>query len=108
MSIDLVETPKIKYFETESNPTPNGDGAEIPVIIGITGNSTPASGVLKFKNYTAAAKTVANGGIGTDPATNPVLKFLKGFFEENIKKESDDLTVPYVYVIDLGTGKTSG
>ncbi|WP_296882121.1 hypothetical protein [uncultured Methanobrevibacter sp.] len=108
MSIDLTETPKIKYFETESNPTPNGDGAEIPVIIGITGNSTPASDVLKFKNYTAAAKSIANGGIGTDPDTNPVLKFLKGFFEENIKKESDDLTVPYVYVIDLGTGKTSG
>lgn len=108
MAIDLNETPKIKYGETDSNPTPNGDGAEIPVIIGITGNSTPATGILKFKNYTAAAKTVANGGIGTDPTTNPVLQFLKDFFEENIKKESDDLAVPYVYVIDLGTGKTSG
>lgn len=108
MAIDLNETPKIKYGETDSNPTPNGDGAEIPVIIGITGNTTPATGILKFKNYTAAAKTVANGGIGTDPTTNPVLNYLKGFFEENIKKESDDLTVPYVYVIDLGTGKTSG
>ena len=108
MAIDLIETPKIKYGEIDSNPTPNGDGAEIPVIIGITGNSTPATGVLKFKNYTAAAKSIANGGIGTDPSTNPVLKFLKGFFEENVKKESDDLTVPYVYVIDLGTGKTSG
>ena len=108
MAIDLNETPKIKYGETDSNPTPNGDGAEIPVIIGITGNSTPATGIFKFKNYTAAAKTVANGGIGTDPTTNPVLQFLKDFFEENIKKESDDLAVPYVYVIDLGTGKTSG
>ena len=108
MSIDLTETPKIKYTEIDSNPTPNGDGAEIPVIIGITNNTTPATGILKFKNYTAAAKSVANGGIGTDPTTNPVLNYLKGFFEENIKKESDDLTVPYVYVIDLGTGKTSG
>ena len=108
MSIDLVETPKIKYGEIESNPTPNGDGAEIPVIIGITNNSTPAEGVLKFKNYTAAAKSVANGGIGTDPTTNPLLNYLKGFFEENIKKESSNLTVPHVYVIDLGTGKTSG
>ena len=80
MSIDLVETPKIKYGEIESNPTPNGDGAEIPVIIGITNNSTPAEGVLKFKNYTAAAKSVANGGIGTDPTTNPLLNYLKGFF----------------------------
>ena len=44
------------------------------------------SSVLKFKNYTAAAKSVANGGIGTDPTTNPLLNYLKGFFEENIKK----------------------
>lgn len=108
MSISLTETPKIKYGEIESNPTPNGDGAEIPVIIGITNNQTPATGILKFKNYTSAAKSVANGGIGTDPTTNPVLNYLKGFFDENVKKESDDLTVPYVYVIDLGTGKTSG
>ena len=108
MPIDLIETPKIKLTETESNPTPNGEGAEIPVVIGITNNSTPATGILKFKNYTAAEKSVANGGIGTDPTNNPLLQYLKGFFQENIKKESTDLTVPYVYVIDLGTGKTSG
>ena len=86
MPIDLTETPKIKYSETESNPTPNGDGAEIPVIIGITNNTTPATGVLKFKNYTAK-KSIANGGIGTDPTTNPLLAYLKNFFKENIKKE---------------------
>lgn len=108
MAINLTETPKIKFSEIDSNPTPDGDGAEIPVIIGITNNGTPASGVLKFKNYAAAAKSVANGGIGTDPTTNPLLNFLKDFFKENIKKNPDDLVVPYVYVIDLGTGKTSG
>lgn len=108
MPIDLTETPKIKYSETESNPTPNGDGAEIPVIIGITNNTTPATGVLKFKNYTAAEKSIANGGIGTDPTTNPLLAYLKNFFKENVKKQAEDLVVPYVYVIDLGTGKTSG
>lgn len=108
MPITINETPKIKYQESDSNPTPVGDGAEIPIIIGITNNATPATGILKFKNYSAAAKSVANGGIGTDPTTNPILKFLKGFFEENIKLENDDLCVPYVYVIDLGTGKTTG
>lgn len=109
MAIDLIETPKIKYSEIDSNPTPTGDGAEIPVIIGITNNTTPATGIKKFKNYTDAAKSVANGGIGVeaDIATNPVLAYLKDFFKENIKKEPDDLVVPYVYVIDLGTGKTS-
>lgn len=108
MAIDLIETPKIKFAEGDSNPKPTGDGAEIPVIIGITGNSTPATGILKFKNYTSAAKSIANGGIGTDPTTNPVLAYLKNFFKENVKKESTDLVVPYVYVIDLGTGKTTG
>lgn len=108
MAIDLIETPKIKYSETDSNPTPTGDGAEIPVIIGITNNTTPATGIKKFKNYTEAARSVANGGIGVeaDIDTNPVLAYLKDFFKENIKKEADDLVVPYVYVIDLGTGKT--
>ncbi|MBQ6511764.1 hypothetical protein [Methanobrevibacter sp.] len=109
MPITLSETPKIKYQESDSNPTgARGAGAEIPIIIGITGNSTPAEGILKFTNYSSAAKTVANGGIGTDTTTNPVLAFLKDFFEENIKLASDDLCVPYVYVIDLGTGKTTG
>ena len=110
MAIDLIETPKIKYSETDSNPTPSGDGAEIPVIIGITNNATPATGIKKFKNYTEAARSVANGGIGVeaDIDTNPILAYLKDFFKENIKKEADDLVVPYVYVIDLGTGKTSG
>jgi hypothetical protein len=109
MAINLTETPKIKLSEIDSNPTSaEGDGAEIPVIIGITGNPTPAEGVLKFKNYTAAAKSVANGGIGTDATNNPLLAYLKKFFKENIKKESEDLVVPYVYCIDLVTGKTSG
>ena len=104
----ITETPKVKYFESDSNPTQIGDGAEIPVVIGITNNNTPATGVLKYKNYSAAAKSIANGGIGTDPTNNPILAFLKGFFKENIKTASDDLCTPYVYVIDLGTGKTSG
>ena len=38
MAIDLVQTPKVIYDEIDSNPTPTGDGAEIPVIIGITNN----------------------------------------------------------------------
>ena len=107
MAITLSETPKIKYQESDSNPTPSGDGAEIPIIIGITGNVTPATGILKFTNYSSAAKSVANGGIGTDTSTNPVLAFLKEFFEENVKLDNEDLCVPYVYVIDLGTGRTT-
>lgn len=105
----ITETPKIKYTEVSSDPTVAGDGAEIPVIMGITNNETPATGILTFKNYSAAARSVANGGIGVeaDIATNPLLAYLKKFFKENVKKDSDDLVVPYVYVIDLGAGRTT-
>lgn len=103
----ITQTPKVIYTESQSNPTVSGNGAEVPIFIGITGNGSPTSGIQKFKNYDACAKSVANGGIGTDPTTNPLLAVLKDFFAENIKINSEDLCVPYIYVIDLGTGKTS-
>lgn len=104
----ITETPKVKYYEADSNPTLNGTGAQIPIFIGITGNTTPATGIQKFKNYQACNKTVANGGIGTDVSTNPLLAVLKDFFAEARKVNADDIGIPYVYVIDLGTGKTTG
>ena len=103
MGITITETPKTKYVESNSDPTLSGSGAEIPVIIGISGNETPKSGIQRFDDYSEACKTVANDGIGTDTATNPLLAFLKDFFEESKKKQSGDAKVPYVYVIDLGT-----
>lgn len=104
----ITETPKVKYFEGTSNPTLSGTGGEIPIIIGISNNANPAAGIQKFKNFSACNATVANGGLGTDTTNNPLLAFLKEFFEENKKKSSDELSVPYVYVIDLGTGMTTG
>lgn len=103
MGITITETPKTKYIESNSDPTLSGSGAEIPVIIGISGNENPKAGIQRFDDYTEACKTVANGGIGTDTATNPLLAFLKDFFAESKKKQSGDAKVPYVYVIDLGT-----
>ena len=103
MGITITETPKTKYKESKSDPTLSGSGAEIPIIIGISGNETPTAGIQRFDDYTDACKTIANGGIGTDPSTNPLLAFLEGFFAESKKKYSGDLKVPYVYVIDLGT-----
>ena len=102
MTITITETPKVRYYESDSNPGLSGEGAQIPIFIGITGNSSPATGIQKFKSYTAAERTVANGGIGTDPATNPLLAVLKDFFAEGRKNEADDIGIPYVYVIDLG------
>jgi len=103
MAITITETPKVRYYEGDSNPGLSGEGAQIPIFIGITGNSTPAPGIQKFKSFTAAKRTVANGGIGTDTATNPLLAVLEDFFIEGRKNESEDIGIPYVYVIDLGT-----
>lgn len=102
MGITITETPKTKYVESKSDPTLSGSGAEIPIIIGISGNENPKAGIQKFDDYTDACKTLANGGIGTDTSTNPLLAFLEYFFAESRKKSSGDLKVPYVYVIDLG------
>lgn len=103
----IIETPKVKYTELDSNPTLTGEGSQIPIIIGITGNATPTSGIQKFKNYDACCQTVANGGIGTDTTTNPLLAFCKDFFEEAKKINADDIGIPYIYVIDLGVGRTT-
>lgn len=102
MAITITETPKVRYYEGDSNPGLSGEGAQIPIFIGITGNTSPTQGIQKFKSYTAAKKSVANGGIGTDPATNPLLACLEDFFLEGRKNESEDIGIPYVYVIDLG------
>lgn len=103
MSISIDGTPGVRYSESESNPRVIGDGAEIPIFIGVTGNASPTSGIQKFSSYVECCKTVANGGIGTDTSTNLLLATLKDFFEESRKVNSGDVTVPYVYVIDLGT-----
>lgn len=103
MAITITETPKVRYYEGDSNPGLNGGGAQIPIFIGITGNTSPTPGIQKFKSYTAAKRTIPNGGIGTDPTTNPLLAVLEDFFIEGRKNESEDIGIPYVYVIDLGT-----
>ena len=82
MGISIDETPKVNYFESESNPKDTGEGAQIPIFIGISGNTSPKSGIQKFKSFEQCNKTVQNGGLGTDTSTNPLLNVLKGFFKE--------------------------
>lgn len=98
----ITETPKVIYKEINSNPILKGNGAQIPVFIGNTGNKTPVEGIQRFKNYTAARRTVENGGIGLDPETNSLLNRVKEFFEETRKTAASEITAPYVYVVDLG------
>lgn len=96
------------YFDETTEYELEGNGGKIPVFIGKTGN-TAATGykvdgtqILKFKNYTEVCRSIANGGIGTDTSTNPLLQVLKDFFEEAEPKTSEDIGVPYIYVIDVG------
>lgn len=107
--MSITKRPGVYFTETTEYES-QGNGGKIPVIIGKTGN-TAATGyavdgtqVLTFENYGEAARTIANGGIGTDPTTNPLLAFLKDFFEESEVKTSDDIGIPHVYVIDVGAG----
>ena len=105
----ITKKPGIYYDENVEYELA-GDGAKIPVIIGKTGNTGTAdykvdgTQVLKFNNFEEANRSIANGGIGTDTATNPVLAFLEEFFEEAVITSTDQLGVPYVYVIDVGAG----
>ena len=98
------------YFNETTEYELQGNGGKIPVFIGKTGN-TAATGykvdgtqILQFANYTEVNRSIANGGIGTDPTTNPLLAVLKDFFEEAEVKSSEDIGIPYVYVIDVGAG----
>ena len=98
------------YFNETTEYELQGNGGKIPVFIGKTGN-TAATGykvdgtqILQFANYTEVNRSIANGGIGTDLTTNPLLAVLKDFFEEAEVKSSEDIGIPYVYVIDVGAG----
>lgn len=98
------------YFTETTEFELQGNGGKIPVWIGKTGNEA-ATGykvdgtqVLTFKDFTEVNRTIANGGIGTNITTNPLLKELKDFFEEAEVKDSEDIGVPFIYVIDVGDG----
>lgn len=105
----ITKRPGVYYTETTEYEL-QGNGGKIPVFIGKTGNSATTgyavdgTQILRFANYGEACRTIANGGIGTDPDTNPLLAVLKEFFEEAEPKAAEDIGIPYVYVIDVGAG----
>ena len=100
MNID--GTPKVIFSYTNDNNFLKGKGSQIPVFIGYTGNNPSAYGLKKFRDYTEASKIVSAGGIGPETENNILLKTIKKFFTEVRKVKVDDITVPYIYVIDLG------
>ena len=105
----ITKRPGVYYNETTEYEL-QGNGGKIPVFIGKTGN-TAATGyavdgtqIIQFTSWSEVNRSIANGGIGTDTSTNPLLAVLKEFFEEAEIKTSDDVGVPYIYVIDVGAG----
>lgn len=103
MSI-IDETPKIKVYKEDSSTLLNGDGGEVPIFIGATGNESPNANILEFKNYkeAMAAPNATSPGIGPEANANYMLPIIKDFFEEAIKVNSDDIGVPHIFVKDLG------
>lgn len=106
----MATTKRPGVYFNETTEYLQGNGGKIPIFIGKTGNAA-ATGykvdgtqILTFKNFDEANRTIANGGIGTDTATNPLLAVLKEFFEEAEIKDTSDIGIPYVYVIDVGAG----
>lgn len=105
----ITKRPGVYYNETTEFEL-QGNGGKIPVFIGKTGN-TAATGyavdgsqINQFASWSEVNRSIANGGIGTDTTTNPLLAVLKEFFEESEIKTSEDVGVPYIYVIDVGAG----
>lgn len=89
-----------------------GAGSKIPVWIGKTGNTATdnyvvdGSVVRKFTGWEDVNKATTAGGIGvyTEGTTNLLLATLKDFFEEAEIQSTEDIGVPYIYVIDVGAG----
>ena len=105
----ISKRPGVYYTETAEFEL-QGNGGKIPVFIGKTGNTAvtdrPVDGtkILKYETWAEVYRTVSSGGLGTNFTNNILLSVLKDFFEENEPKTSDDISVPYIYVIDVGAG----
>ena len=92
-----------------------GEGSKIPVFIGVSGNTATTgykvdgTQINKYSNWEDVNKSTSEGGVGiyTPDTTNELLKTLYEFFEEGAIQRVEDIGVPYIYVIDVGTGKAS-
>ena len=112
----ISETPKVKFLEGDSTTNKIGTGAQIPIFICATKNTTPLPGIGKFSKYSetqAATNLTENPGLisKTDDAQDTsafVLGVLEDFFEESLKVNSNDIGVPYIYFKDMGTTALTG
>ena len=115
----VERAPYLDYTEITSYYEDINNGSEIPLFVVKTGNSvalsdiSPAS-VLKFVSYDRFKDRFSISNDETEYASLPesvksLDSILKGFFVENsLYGENDNygLSVPYVYVIDVGNAPT--
>lgn len=116
------------YYKEDVAYELTGEGSKIPVIIGATNNVTvpetkDESGNITQRAYKADGTVIRKytgwneinvstqakePGIGewSEGTTNQLLKFCKEFFEEARLNINSDIGVPYVYLIDVGDGKS--
>lgn len=119
--MSVEKAPYINYSETTSYLENIDNGSEIPVFIIKTNNTVNISDitpekVLRFISYTRFKKYFNISGEESlynalDESIKDLDEVIKGFFTENSMYGMDDeygLTVPYVYVIDVGNKPTIG
>lgn len=100
----VKRAPYINYNELDSNPLLTGDGAEIPIFIGTSGNSVETVSRDNI-TYCRNIEDVENA-IGT---SGNLYSNLEKFCEETqlrLLNGETDTAVPYFYVFDLGSNNT--
>ena len=111
----ITKLPGVYYNERVTYEL-TGEGSKIPVIIGATGNTATedyeidGTVIRKFTGWEdvnkATTAEVPGIGVYSENTTNQLSKFLHEFFEEARLQVNSDIGVPYIYVIDVGDGKT--
>lgn len=99
------------YYNEKVQTAYYGEGGEIPCFIGKTNNSdADGSKITRYNTFEDLSKSTSDGGIGAtgnleeDLKNNPLLAILKGFYEEIEPTSYNSISVPYIYVIDVGDG----
>lgn len=116
------------YYNEDVAYELTGEGSKIPVIIGATNNTTVTetkdeSGNITRRAYNADGTVIRKYsgwndvnvstqaeepgiGVWVEGTDNQLLNFCKEFFEEARLEINSDIGVPYVYLIDVGDGKS--
>lgn len=98
--------PHMNYSEEGDNYFAQGTGAKPTIVIGKSPIVKDLENILTFKSYNKAKALPENGGIGPEPIDddpdNPLLAWIKDYFQEGAKQTSSDIGVKEIHVINVG------